>query len=153
MKRHRAWVAVALLYGVTSACASPTSLVDEQALRRAEARWAAGAFDSYSYETVTSCGECAPEVTRPTRVVVRGGVVSAAIVIASDSPLPTVASFTTVDGLFAQIRAYQRESWAQDVQVEYDPQLGYPTTIDVRVKAGIQDGDYRKNIRGLVRLP
>ncbi len=153
MNRHRISAAIGLLAYVASACSSPTSPVDEQALNRAEARWAARAFDSYSYKTFTSCGECLPDRRRLTRVEVRGGKVSAAIVVANDSLLPTVAPFTTVDGMFAQIRAYNSESWVRAVRVTYDPQLGYPTSIDVFARAGIMDSDYGESISNLVPTP
>lgn len=150
MSRHRIIAVIGLMCCVASACSSPTSLLDEQALSRAEARWAARAFDSYSYETVTSCGECPADVARQTRVEVRGGKVSAAIVVVNDSLLPTVASFTTIDGLFARIRGYQREAWLSEVRVDFDPQLGYPTNIRVFGKPGIMDAGYDVFISRLV---
>jgi len=151
--RRMSAAAVGLMCCIALGCSSPTSPVDEKALGRAEARWAARAFNSYTYETVTSCGECAPDVARPTRVEVRGGKVSAAIVVANDSLLPTVTAFTTVDGLFAQIRGYTRDPWVKEVRVTYDPLLGYPTSIDVFAKAGIADGDFGKSISKLVPAP
>ena len=145
--------AVGLLFCVSTACSSPTSPLDERALSRAQARWAARAFESYTYTTVTSCGECPPDRARQTRVEVRGAKVTAAIVVANDSLLPSVASFTTVDGIFAQIRGYANEAWVRAVRVEYDPQLGYPTRIDVSAKAGIMDSDYGTSISNLVPTP
>ena len=153
MDRHRISAAIGLMSFVVAACSSPTSPLDGRALSRAEARWAARPFDSYTYETVTSCGECPDIVRRQTRIEVRNGRVSAAVVVANDSLLPTVESFITVDGLFAQIRGYQREDWVREVRVEFDPQLGYPTSIRVFAKAGIMDADYDKYISNLVPSP
>ena len=153
MKRHLISTAIGLLCCVASGCSSPTSPIDEQALSRAEARWASRAFDSYSYNTVTSCGLCFSDRARQTRVEVRGGKVSAAIVVANDSLLPTATSFPTVDGMFAQIRGYTRDAGVREVRVQYDPQLGYPTSINVFAKAGIMDGDYGTSVSNLVPTP
>ena len=153
MTHYRISAVVGLMCCVSVGCSSPTSPVDEQALGRAEARWAARAFDSYAYEIVSICGECAPSVARSTRVEVRDGKVTAARVVANDSLLPTVASYTTVDGLFAQIRSYARGSLVKEVRVTYDPRLGYPTSIDVFAKEGVADGDFGKRISNLVSAP
>ena len=150
MSRHRISAVIGMMCCVTSTCSSPTSLLDEQALSRAEARWAARSFDSYSYETVTSCGECPTEVARQTRVEVRSGIVSAAVVVVNDSLLPTVAGFMTIDGLFAKIRGYPRDVWLSEVRVDFDPQLGYPTKIRVFGKPGIMDAGYDVFIGRLV---
>src|SRR5207245_11765021 len=73
----------------------------------------------------------------------------------SDSALPpsAVTSFTTVDGLFARIRGYQHQDWLRDVVVTFDPQLGYPTSINVFAKTGIMDADYGQFIQNLRAAP
>ena len=55
--------------------------------------------------------------------------------------------------LFAQIRRYQDEDWVRDVVVEFDPQLGYPTSIGTFSKAGIMDAGATQFVRNLVPTP
>jgi hypothetical protein len=142
MQTSRIICALALLCCAATACSSPTSLVDEQALSQAEAKWATRKLESYTYETVVGCGECPSVVTRLTRVEVRDGAVAAATIVATDSALSTTTAYSTVEGLFVRIRGYQRDDGLREVQVDYDQEFGYPTSILVYAKAGIADGSY-----------
>ena len=146
---------IGLLSCVLTACTSPLSPGELLALRQAEARWAARPFQAYTYETVTSCGECSDIVRQAVRVAVSSGQVVGVVLVANDSALAPQdrTSFTSVDGLFARIRRYQDEDWVRDVVVEFDPQLGYPTSIGTFPKAGIMDAGATQFVRNLVPTP
>ena len=137
------------------ACTSPLSPSEVLELGRAEARWASRPFSAYSYEIATSCGECPKVMQQVARVSVNDNQVIGVVVVATDSALPpsAVTSFTTVDGLFARIRGYQHQDWLRDVVVTFDPQLGYPTSINVFAKTGIMDADYGQFIQNLRAAP
>ena len=85
-------------------------------------------------------------------MAVSNGNVVSLVLIANDSALSVgdQASFTTIDGLFAQIRRYQHEDWVRDVKVTFDPQWGYPTSISTFAKAGIMDAGADRYIRNLL---
>jgi hypothetical protein len=152
MVRHRVIAVIGLLICLAAACTSPLSPKEVLALGRAEALWAARPFNSYSYETVTSCGECPAVVRHSARVLVSNGKVVGAVLVANDSVL-SLTSFVTIDGLFAQIRQYQHEDWVRDVIAAYDPQLGYPTSINTFAKSGIMDAGGAQYISNLVPTP
>jgi hypothetical protein len=60
---------------------------------------------------------------------------------------------SSIDGLFARIHRYPHEDWVRDVQVEFDPQFGYPTLISTFAKSGIQDAGGTEYISNLVPTP
>lgn len=133
------------------ACSSPLSPTELLTLSQAEARWASRPFQSYSYEIVTSCGECPEFITRWVRVAVSNGTVLGAVFVENDSALSVGdrASFSTIDGLFAQIRRYQHDDWVRDVKVTFDRQWGYPTSISTFAKPGIMDAGADQQTRNL----
>ena len=155
MDRRLCRVLVVPIMCLLAACISPLSPSEMLALGQAEARWAARPFQAYTYEIVTSCGECPAVVTRWARVAVNDTNVVGVVLVANDSALSPadLTSFTTVDGLFAQIRRYQHEDWVSDVRVTFDPQLGYPTSISTFAKAGIMDAGASRFIRNLLPTP
>jgi len=155
MLRHPSVPLTGLLSCLLTACTSPLSPGEVLALSKAEARWAARPFQAYTYEIVTSCGEC-PDLFRHTaRVAVSSGQVVGVVLVANDSALAPGdrTSFVSVEGLFAQIRRYQHEDWVRDVVVAFDPQLGYPTSISTFAKAGIMDAGASQFISNLVPAP
>jgi len=89
------------------------------------------------------------------RVSVEDDHVVGGVLVASDSALPpgALTSFTTVDGLFARIRGYQHQDWVRNVIVTFDPQLGYPRSIDVFARTGIMDADYGQFTQNLRPTP
>lgn len=143
---------LASLFYSFAACSSPLSTREIIALGDAEARWAERPFQAYTYQIVTSCGLCPYVMTRETRVAVSNGSVIGAVLVANDSALGAgdLSSFTTIDGLFTQIERYQGEDWVKDVRVTYDSHLGYPTSISVFARAGIEDAGASQFIRNLV---
>ena len=146
---------VASIPCLLAACSSPLSTTEVLALGQAEARWASRPFQSYSYETITSCGECPRFIQQWVRVAVSNGQVVGAVFVANDSGLSATEqlSFTTIDGVFAQIGRYQHEDWVRDVKVTFDRQWGYPTSISTFAKDGIMDAGASRFIRSLVPKP
>lgn len=146
---------LASLFCLLAACSSPLSTHEIIALGEAEARWAERPFQAYTYEIVTSCGLCPYAMMRLTRVAVSNGTVIGGVVVANDSALGAgdLSSFTTIDGLFAQIEREQGEDWVRDIRVTYDSHLGYPTSISVFARDGIMDAGASQFIRNLVPTP
>lgn len=136
---------------LSTACSSVLSPAEVLALRDAEARWAARPFQSYTYETIVSCF-CPPVMSQWARVAVTGNLVTGAVLVANDSAVAAdeLASFPTIDELFASIRGYQESDWAKDVIVTYDRQYGHPTEISVYPKPGILDAGSTRYTRNLV---
>lgn len=93
------------------------------ALSAARDRWAAAAPEDYTVSVQTACDDCADE---PQTVAVRDGDV----VSLSDPDEPTV------DGVFETIERSIGEG--ADVEVEYDPDLGYPRRVRIDLD---RDGD------------
>jgi hypothetical protein len=155
-----------ILIGVTlAAChlgepfANPDPLSYEETVLtlQAEARWKARPFPDYSYETRTLCF-CPPEIARWTRVFVRGGAVVAVEAVEPDpnAPVGLIAYFDPIDTLFATLKrsigsAEARLAYA-DITVEFDPVLGYPTTIHYQSKPEIADGGATYMVRNVRSL-
>jgi len=131
-----------ILLGACSSLTSPLSREERRQLDAAEIRWKARTFQDYSYEIRVDCF-CAPEITRWTRVDVRGGQVVDAEAVESDPfPITTLSLWHPIDTLFAVIRrsAADNSSYLDDVDVEFDHTLGYPTRIELRAKKNVADG-------------
>lgn len=121
----------------------PLSPDERRALNAAETRWKARSFADYSYEIRVSC-YCPPELSRWTRVSVRGGQVTDAQPVELDSPFPitTLSLWRPIDSLFVMVRrsGADGDSYLADVDVSFDAMLGYPTRIEFRAKKGVADG-------------
>ena len=107
-----------------TAC-SPASLVDDN-----EALWAANGSPNYSMTVQRSCF-CAE--TDPVDVVVEAGEVVSAVRQTDEGPEDLdpdgFEAYFSVPGLFGI--AAEAESGADEVVIEYDAALGYPTLIDI----------------------
>lgn len=124
-RRALVWLVV-IVGGSAVACKSPLSPLELVELNAAEARWAARAFQSYAIETISSCF-CSPVVTQWARV--------------------------EVERVFSAIRAAQHDDWVKDVVAEFDPQLGFPTSVSFVPKDGILDGGRLHSMRNATALP
>lgn len=129
---------------------SPLSPDERRALNAAEARWKSRAFTDYSYEIRVDCF-CTPEMTRWTRVFVRGGQVTDVQHVVPDPqfPITMLTLWHPIDTLFVVIRrsAAERNSYLEDVDVAFDPALGYPTRIELRAKSNVADGGALYSLR------
>ena len=61
--------------------------------------------------------------------------------------------FWTVEQVFSAIRAAQHDDWVKDVVAEFDPQLGFPTSVSFVPKDGILDAGSLRSMRNAAALP
>jgi hypothetical protein len=112
-------------------------------------------FADYSYEIQTFCF-CPPEIVRWTRVSVRDGVVVDAQAVEPDPnfPITSLMWWHPIDSVFANLRRHMTgdNSYLAAIVVTYDEELGYPTTIELRAKPTVADGDLRYNLRNVLPL-
>lgn len=137
-----------------------SSIVDASDLRvaaAAEARWKARPFADYSYEVRVLCF-CPPQITEWTRVTVQGGVVTSAEAIDPDpnAPIDDLRYWVPIDSLFADLRLTMTDralrTYLEAIVVEYDPELGYPTSIEYRAKSNVIDGGSQFLLRNVLPL-
>ena len=107
----------------------PTGPDDE--LHAARRRWEGARPAAYAFTFSRICF-CPTEITRPTVVTVRGGVVESLRYVDGGAPVdPRFASaFPTIDGLFDAIEAALARPPAS-FRATYDPARGYPVEVDV----------------------
>lgn len=101
------------------------------ALDAAEALWKQKRPEHYAYQLQPSCF-CPPEFTQPIAIRVFKGLVQQADLVTSKKSLPSdrKADAKTIDDLFKLIReAINRP--AASVQVSYDPNYGFPSSISI----------------------
>ena len=108
------------------------------ALAAAEEKWEARAPDAYTFEYASSS---AWGFRGWARISVREGLVTGVVYPDSADATPDVGGWPTVDSLFARIHALQRTPSRnlEDVDVEFDETLGYPTLISLGYDRDLQD--------------
>jgi hypothetical protein len=144
---HTVWLSMRsirlLLLAVLSACSldGPLAPDERRDLDRARDRWVAKGLKEYTFETRTFCF-CDPAISSWTEVHVRNDTVVSAISLnalpAGITAAPLVA-WRSVSGLFDVIVSSASSSFARDIKVTYDDELGYPRLIDVRCQDNIAD--------------
>jgi hypothetical protein len=132
---------------------SVLSMVDRQALADARHQWEQRGFANYSFEVRQSCF-CDLEVQQWTRIDVVGNQIAAAVLVATGAPVPAErwSLYPTIEELFSQIDQRQPD-WIQEVKVEYDPQLGFPTRVEFAPKPNVVDAGLVYNVRNVRPLP
>lgn len=135
-------------------CRPPLSVDEVFALKEAEARWAARPFADYSFETSVSCF-CDPELSQWARVEVSTGVVTRVVLLADGHEVDPAqrAYFPTVQRLFDGIREASHDGSVRDVSVQFDPQLGYPTLINIAPERNVMDGGSVRYARNAAPRP
>lgn len=143
-----------ILAGSVLACHSPLSPGETHALDEAEARWAARPFQSYVVDIRVSCF-CPPVVNRWSRVEVVDGSVTRVVTLESGIEVSPEERryFRTVEQLFDHIREVAQADHIEDIVVEFDRELGYPTFIRFDPKDGILDAGSEHHLRNAVALP
>jgi hypothetical protein len=138
-----------LLLGLATSCESPTAPGDRGLLAEARARWQARNQDSYNFELNRNCF-CVLGGRRMT-VSVRAGVVVGAVYLDASGPVePALLSFIpTVPDLFDLIQNALEKGVASFL-AEYDPDLGYPTRIEIDYSATAADDEIAFSLRNLV---
>ena len=110
-----------------------------QDLQANQQKWQQANIDSYSF-TLQQGGFRTLDALRPVNIEVSNGKVVSAVYADNGQPLPADMDFNrlTVDDLFKQIDE-AISNGAEKVQVEYDPQFGFPTSIYIDRSSMIAD--------------
>jgi hypothetical protein len=137
-----------------TACESPLSLGELRALADAEARWASRGFQDYTFEIRRSCF-CEPLITQWARVEVVGGQLTRVVLLEPGEEVPPAqrGRFLTVEQVFTSIRAANQSELLDDVIVEFDQQLGFPTHVSFITKPDILDGGTASDLRNAGPFP
>jgi hypothetical protein len=122
---------------VTSACSSAFGPDEARALAEARQQWAGRSFPDYTFDIRHDCF-CSPEQVGPVRITVRGGTIVAATLLGTGEAVPP-ANWYTIEQLFERIPLWAKEDGVDDVIVEYDATLGFPSSIEIRFKEDILD--------------
>ena len=115
---------------------------EERALASAEAKWQAAGLHSYTFEYRASCF-CDPAVLEWMRIGVVDGVVAEVVyAVSTDVSPPVLDAWPAVEELFARIHRLRdgESSHTREVDIDFDPTLGYPTLIRVAMDRDIVDG-------------
>ena len=151
---------MALVAGATLTACDSSGIAppgDVRRLNEAKLLWQSRSFTNYTYEIRTSCF-CPPEVNQWTRVEVRGGAVVDADAVDPDPnfPITTLSYWQPIDTLFADIERALASggviSVYARVNVTYDSQLGFPTSIEYVAKPNIADAGASISVRNVVPL-
>ena len=130
---------------------------DFRRLIHAKERWASRPFADYTYEIRTSCF-CPPELNQWSRVEVRNGAVVDVDAVDPDPafPITTISWWQPIDTLFADIeRAMAGSGFSSvyaEVNVTYDAQFGFPTSIEYVSKPTVADAGASISVRNVVPL-
>ncbi len=136
----RLLVAAAILAALAGCEGGPFSPSEQRELEAARARWNAANIRSYTVEQRISCF-CSPHLNFLTRVVVEVGVVVEAVPV-EELPFgfePSLLGWVTVEEAFDRIENLSRSSHLKELEVEYDPVLGYPTRVTNICSPEVQD--------------
>ncbi len=133
----------------TAVPGDPAMLRAAQAeLDRNRALWEASRADDYSFVLTPICF-CPQDLLDPVRISVLGGVV-ASVAYAESGQAPDhdgYGRYVTIDDLFDTIQeAIDRR--AAGVAVTYDPDVGYPTDVQLDYDARMADEEYRFTASG-----
>ena len=136
---RRGWALLGLA-GLLAACHSPLSSDELNQLRAGEAKWAGRSFANYSYETIHQCF-CGPPLTEWVRVEVVGDHVARVVVLGTGEVVQDdfLDWWPTIAELFDRIRAAREYDYLEDIEVSFDPVLGYPTRFATRYQSNVQD--------------
>ena len=96
-------------------------------LAAARARWAAAGLDTYQFVYENDCGECDPAWAAPRPMVVWDG-----------ASFDGARTGVDIDALFEVIENALAEE--HEVEVSYDPELGFPTDLWIDREARAYDG-------------
>lgn len=130
---------------------------DVRQLMRARAVWNARSFADYRYEIRISCF-CPPEMNQWTRVSVQGGAVVAAEAVEPDPvfPISDIRFWVPIDVLFDNLFESMTQpavgSYLDEIVVDYDSELGYPTNIEYRTRSNVIDGGAVYRLRNVTPL-
>ena len=155
LRSTRSFLGAALLLAPLAACDSVTGTDDlgraQSALDRNWDRFERNAPLSYSYTVRVAC-ECPTDVTRPVEVWVDRGSIEYLLYADDGRPVPFSYSnsFPSAEQLFDAIQdAIDRN--ADNIDVEYDPTYGYPTSVYIDYDRRVSDEELSLTTWGLTR--
>lgn len=139
--------AVVAASNLLTACELDSNNILEN-LNENRAKWESANIDTYQFEYSISCN-CLDDYTLPRLVVVNAGEVVSQTIIKSHVALPLDQGRAESIAELFELIAYE-ESRAESVTVDYDPDLGYPTKINVDVDKRIADDEYTLFVSNVV---
>ena len=123
------WLGIALLALTHMGCTDVLG-PEQDALAAARARWTLTNAADYVFEFQRSCF-CPPDFVRPVRIEIRDGLVSSAVYVDTEEPIPPpLTSVPTIDDLFDEIQAAM-DGMAFSIMADYDADMGYPTNVSI----------------------
>lgn len=123
---------------------------ERQEFESARAAWLRLGLENYAFTYHRAC-ECKVEWTRPARVVVRAGRVSAAAGADHSLAVATIAYYPTVDHLFKHIaEAFEKRS--DSIDITYDRRLYYPTSVRIDPDRDVADDEYVVDLTDFTRM-
>ena len=117
-------------------------------LAAARSQWIAEAPGAYDFDYLRSC--FCPDVFLA-RVYVVDGAVTLVVNLESSTPLSAERNddFPTVDQLFNELDEVIRLE-PHELEVRYDPQLGYPSFVSVDIEERMVDEEFSYTVDDLV---
>jgi hypothetical protein len=123
---------------------------DRDELNDARRRWARQGIASYQYRLTQLCF-CPSEIVRPFAIRVSNGIIAEVRDAETGEAPPSYYDPRTIPELFEVIdQALDRH--ADSIDVEYDPQLGYPTRIMIDYERNTADEELGFRVEALLRL-
>ena len=123
---------------VAAACSSPLDQGEARELATSRAKWSQRSFADYSFEARHGCTFCSPEELGPVRITVRQETVADVTLLETGASVDPGLWFS-IEQLYEQIPVWAKGEGVDDVIVDYDPTLGFPSSIQVRYEEGILD--------------
>lgn len=144
----------AVLIGAALACESPLSPAERHRLVVAQQRWAARGFADYSIEMQSSCF-CPTEVIGWASVEVIGGHINKVVLLSTGEVVTDyrLSWWRTVEQLFGELLAADRQEYLDDVSFTLDPALGFPSFVRWTPSANILDAGGTRTLRNARPLP
>jgi hypothetical protein len=129
-------MALVLAFGA-AACSSPFNPHEARLLAAARAQWEQRPFANYTFEALHGCF-CLPEQVGPVRITVREGAIVSVSLLETEEPVDP-AHWFTIEQLYERIPSWAKYDGVEEVSVEYDPILGFPSRVVVQADEGIAD--------------
>ena len=119
------------------ACSSPFGTDEARQLANARAQWSERPFPDYTFDVRHGCF-CPPEQVGPVRITVRQGSIETVTLLDTGGAVDP-AQWFTIEELFDRIPLSAKNEGVADVKAEYDPTLGFPSSVEVKYEEGILD--------------
>ncbi|HET7549738.1 MAG TPA: DUF6174 domain-containing protein [Gemmatimonadaceae bacterium] len=137
-------IAVTLLTLVATGCSASTG-PDRLDVSVQRAEWNAQGITNYEYDYLVT-GFFIAFAGKPIRLTVRNGEVQSAVFIADSEPtLEPASSFPTIDQLFDRAEDAGAEGLLTDIA--FDPQLHFPTEMDIAGPPDASGSVFASNLR------